>query len=352
MRILTEIAQVTPGLLTNVLRRQGVLSRGRVIEISSETTSTIVSIVHRIQVIYSEDAPLGSPRQLFLKISKPDTDPDDVRREVCFYQSVVPTMSDPAVVRCFDAAFSEESGRGFVLLEDLSETHSRPPWPLPPETVHCEGAVDCLTWLHAFWWGHPRLGAGVGSLQSEADIYASVERDQERFHCFREFLGDRLSQRRRELFERVLAALPVFRRRLADPDGLTLIHGDAHVWNFLFPTDRVGETTRMVDWHTWEIGLGTTDLAYLMAVHWYPERRQRLERRLLERYHSGLVARGVQDYDRDDCWRDYRLAVIDRLLLPMRQWSDGLPPLIWWSHLERIASAFEDLACEELLPGG
>jgi len=35
---------------------------------------------------------------------------------------------------------------------------------------------------------------------------------------------------------------------------------------------------------------------YMMAVHWYPERRARLEAPLLERYHAGLCARGVTDY--------------------------------------------------------
>jgi Phosphotransferase enzyme family len=346
---LIEIDQVTPELLTSVLSREGVLSAGRVVGISPETNSTIVSIIHRLRVDYSEGAPAGAPRRLFLKISKPETDRDDVRREVSFYQSVVPVMPECPVLRCFGAGFSEESGRGYVLLEDLSKTHVRPPWPLPPETVDCEGAVDCLSWLHAFWWGHSRLGREVGHLPSEAELWASAERDRDAFRRFREFLGDRLSERRRVIFERVLAASPVLRRRLAGPANLTLIHGDAHGWNFLFPVDRAGETTRILDWHTWQIDLGATDLAYLMAVHWYPERRQRLERALLDRYHSGLVARGVPDYDREACWQDYRLAVIDCLLLPMRQWNDGLPPLIWWSHLERIACAFEDLACEELV---
>jgi hypothetical protein len=36
----------------------------------------------------------------------------------------------------------------------------------------------------------------------------------------------------------------------------------------------------------------------MMAVHWYPERRRRLEQPLLDRYHAGLVAHGVTDYDR------------------------------------------------------
>ena len=35
----------------------------------------------------------------------------------------------------------------------------------------------------------------------------------------------------------------------------------------------------------------------MMAVHWYPEPRRRLEQRLLDRYHARLVAHST-DYDR------------------------------------------------------
>jgi len=35
--------------------------------------------------------------------------------------------------------------------------------------------------------------------------------------------------------------------------------------------------------------------------------------------------------------------------IPVFQHSAKLPAAIWWSHLERIFLAFDDLGCEELL---
>jgi hypothetical protein len=48
----------------------------------------------------------------------------------------------------------------------------------------------------------------------------------------------------------------------------------------------------------------TSDLAYMMAVHWYPERRQRLERALLDHYHTVLLENGVRSYNRLDMQDD------------------------------------------------
>src|SRR2546427_6564192 len=40
--------------------------------------------------------------------------------------------------------------------------------------------------------------------------------------------------------------------------------------------------------------LGARDLAFFMALHWYPERRRELERPLLEYYHRGLEQRSLE----------------------------------------------------------
>jgi hypothetical protein len=55
-----------------------------------------------------------------------------------------------------------------------------------------------------------------------------------------------------------------------------------------------GGGVRLFDWDGWRVGLASSDLAYMMATHWYPERRRRLERPLLDRYHAALLARGVR----------------------------------------------------------
>ena len=40
----------------------------------------------------------------------------------------------------------------------------------------------------------------------------------------------------------------------------------------------------------------------MMAVHWYPDRRRRMERPLLDLYHRALLAHGVAGYDRRALW--------------------------------------------------
>jgi hypothetical protein len=106
---------------------------------------------------------------------------------------------------------------------------------------------------------------------------------------------------------------------------------------------------RIFDFDLWSINVPTHDLAHMMAVHWYPERRQALERPLLNLYHDTLMESGISGYTRGALDRDYRWAVLWQITKPIWQWSINIPPVIWWNNLERVMMAVEDLGCEELL---
>jgi hypothetical protein len=84
-------------------------------------------------------------------------------------------------------------------------------------------------------------------------------------------------------------------------------------------------------------------------MHWCPERRDRLERRLLDHYHETLTANGVSGYDRRSLDDDYRLSVLWQIMTPVWQAGIGLPPHLWWNNFERIMMAVDDLRCRELL---
>ena len=106
---------------------------------------------------------------------------------------------------------------------------------------------------------------------------------------------------------------------------------------------------RLFDWDSWRIDIATDDLAYMMAMHWYPELRSRFERPLLDRYHETLIAHGVQGYDRRALEDDYRLSALWQIMTPVWQAALDIPAGIWWNNYERIMLAVDDLGCRELL---
>ena len=129
---------------------------------------------------------------------------------------------------------------------------------------------------------------------------------------------------------------------------LTIIQGDAHVWNCFLPKDRT-DTPRLFDWDGWQPNIGADDLAYMIAMHWYPEMRQRAEGGLLDAFHDELLSSGVTGYDRRALQDDYRLSVLWQITRPIWTRAVGIPPVIWWNNLERIHLAADDLGCRELL---
>jgi hypothetical protein len=168
------------------------------------------------------------------------------------------------------------------------------------------------------------------------------------FNVFADRLGDELSGERRAFYEQLIAAAPRLYKRYRDAKNITLGHGDAHVWNCFLPRHAI-DNARWFDWDGWRIRVPTNDLAYMMAAHWYPERRQRLERVLLDHYHTVLLENGVRSYDRTEMQEDYRLSVLWQTATPVFQAGLKLPPVVWWNNFQRIMAAVDDLGCRELL---
>jgi thiamine kinase-like enzyme len=165
---------------------------------------------------------------------------------------------------------------------------------------------------------------------------------------FADRLGDDLSSEQRALYERFQASTATLIARYETRRNLTITHNDAHVWNCFMPRDGGGDV-RLFDWDGWRIGVGASDLAYMMAVHWYPERRRRMEQALLDRYHTTLAECGVRGYDRQMLDDDYRLAVLWQIASPVWHAAYDIPPVIWWNNLQRVVMAVDDLGCREWL---
>jgi Ser/Thr protein kinase RdoA (MazF antagonist) len=349
-RLITHEAQVTPRWLTDVLAPSGRLD-GEVASVSVRARrETGYHVVLWLDVDYSRPAEL--PARLVLKFSQDTraTRVPETGREVAFYNEIARHMGAGPAVTCYDAVYSAAAGRLHVLMDDLSGTHyAQAASHVPPTQPECFGIVDALARLHAFWWGRPPFDVAGSHVVDDAEIGARVLENSRRMEAFATMLGDRLSANRRAIIRTVLAGMPRLFRRLSCPFGMSVVHSDVHVGNFLYPREPAAHAVAIIDWQTWNVDLAVRDLAQMMAYFWFPEHRGQHEVPLLRRYHRGLQALGIENYTWEAMFDDYRLCVIRLLFHPAWQWQNDEGVSKAWFHFERIMLAYQDLHCEELL---
>jgi Ecdysteroid kinase-like family len=334
---------LTAETLTRWLRDAGTMTRGVVTDVRVELEhDTPISKLVFLSVTYSSEAEAALPRSLAIKwprLSHEDS-------EVQFYRQLAPSMAAPPVLRCLAAI--QDFDTNILVLEDLRASHNHPAWPLPPSWTDCERAVAALAQVHAQWWESPTLGKPVGKLPTHESLTSMVQGVAAHLPAFMDTFGPALTLEARNTYERVFSSSLKPWLRLTDPHSLTIIHGDAHTWNFLFPRSGEG-AAYVIDWQLWHVDVGARDLAYLMALHWCPSRRRELEQALLRHYHEVLMTHGVKNYSFDELWLDYRRGALRNLTMPIIFWNQGMAVERWWYRLECALASYLDLECEELL---
>jgi hypothetical protein len=338
--------------LTEALRAHGVLPDGRVAEVSLVSEhKAFVSRVLRLRLVY--DGPCeGAPETIILKTGFGQTMSPEWRggqQEIAFYTKIAPASPDRLAPGCFGSRHDADTGAWHLLLEDLTDSHAvASEWPFPPSQAKCERILVGYAQLHATWWNDPRLGVSVGTWRDAETSRQSMLRFQKSYEAFVDRVGDALLPAQRALYEQFFGALPRLSDRYRTHRDMTITHGDSHVWNCFLPRDG-GDDVRLFDWDGWKPHVAALDLAYMMALHWYPDRRRAMEASLLDHYHRAFVARGVSGYDRQMLADDYRWGALMMLVVPPMLAAIKLPPTLWMNHLARITMAIEDLGCRELL---
>ncbi|HEU4510024.1 MAG TPA: aminoglycoside phosphotransferase family protein [Pyrinomonadaceae bacterium] len=334
----------TAETLSSWLHRSGSLPSGTVnhVQIDLEFEATTSKLVF-LNVEYSAEAPADLPQSLVVKIPVDSSAIGDRSSEVQFYRQVASSIGSPPLVRCL--ATAEDC---ILVLEDVRGTHDHPPWPLPPSRAQCKLAVDALVKVHVRWWEAPALGHTIGKPHTAESLTNMVQGIAAHLPAFIDAHGDALTIDARNIYERVFSSSLKPWLRLTDERALTIINGDAHTWNFLFPRSGDGPAF-LIDWQLWHVDVGARDLAFLMALHWHPSRRRELELPLLRQYHEGLLAHGLNQYSFDELLLDYGRCAVRNLTIPILFWSRGMKPEGWWHRLECALAAYRDLRCDELL---
>jgi hypothetical protein len=337
--LIADAEQVTQDWLEAALRENGHLPQGKVTSFEKNASRPFGATTVVIDVSYSADASAGLPTSFLVKIDGPDTAAGN--HEVEFYSRYGSGQLNFPTARCFDSAYDETRRAYHILLENLTATHYSIEREAPPTQAEAERMIDALAMLHATWWD---------KVDNDINLVDDGMLDGAPDHLpkFIDFMGDRLTPERRQIFEQIVTKLPALLKNRMGHD-LTLVHDDAHTWNFLQPRSPQQDRAVMIDWQQWGRSVGAHDVAYLITLFWYPDHRRRLEQPMLKRYHARLLEYGVHDYSWEMCWYDYRLYTLRNMLIPIRAhlWGHWMPHP--WMQMEKSLFAFHDLSCADLL---
>jgi aminoglycoside/choline kinase family phosphotransferase len=355
----SQPSDLTAAWLTAALRASRAVSRARVTSFEVQPlspekgmTGTLAVLVLRYDVA-EPDAPLTL-------VAKFSSDHPQLRavvhsmgffeREVQFYRELAGSVP-VRTPRCYFADVDPVDGWSLLLLEDL--THERcGSWAGGSSLAEVQVALSSIAAVHARWWENPILP--TKAWLSLAGLTSVPQMQQIAIDSWPGFL-DRLSvpvttaiADAGELVGRHLTETAAY---LLESSPSTLIHHDFDADNLIFSWVDGRLSVTVLDWQLVTRGHAAVDVAWLVAGQCDPATRREHERDLVTGYHRLLVQHGVPDYPFEQCWDDYRLAM---LMAAARVCTSvgALPGPrggFWDAVFPRYAQALADLQVADLL---
>jgi aminoglycoside/choline kinase family phosphotransferase len=355
---------LTPAWLTRALRETGTITSAKVNSFDMKTGiqegTGFMGELARIRPKYDRPEE-RAPQSLIAKLPAAAPENREVamffrfyEREVRFYQQIADTV-ELKTPRCYYSAFEPETGDYVLLLEDLA------PARVGDQLAGCtmEQAELCIRELakfHATWWEHPRLGDldWMPSIDADWFVASAEESYAESWEPFVEHFGHHLSPDLREIGERFGRSIRALMHQLGTRPR-TIVHGDYRLDNLFFGAPEGGDPLAVIDWQISSRGRGVFDVAYFTAGTLPPADRKAKETDLLRMYHRILTENGVQGYDFDQCWADYRLSVLFCLIYSViamgsLDLANERGVALFTTILKRTLAAITDLDAGELLP--
>ncbi|MFL6022243.1 MAG: phosphotransferase family protein [Marmoricola sp.] len=251
------------------------------------------------------------PATVLLKLPNPDPGTRAMvagayRSEVRFYTELASTVA-VRVPACHFTTDVAEDGSFAMLLEDLAPAEQGDQI-AGCSPVQASAAAVNLAGLHGPRWCDPTLLDVEGLTLNgpeDAALLASVYGPAT--DTFLEQLGEAISPATAEILRGCVEVAEQW--SLARQERFGLVHGDYRLDNLLFLPDDP-DAVWAIDWQTLSLGLPVRDLAYLIGTGLPVEDRRTHEREVVAAYHEALAAHGVAGYSLEDCWDDYRFALL------------------------------------------
>ena len=274
----------------------------------------------RVTPVYT--ASNDAPRSVVVKIASSDPNSRQAGargaylKEVRFYQELAHTLP-VATPRSFWADIDTETNNFVIVLEDMQPAEQGDQIAgCGPASVYL--AATNIAGLHApHWCDHGLFDLSwltappAERHQAYAEIKAIVAMVTPGFI---DRHRDRLTPTHISHLEWFAESLDTW--LMNDGGRFALTHSDHRVDNLLFSnTTEAPRPVTVVDWQTIAVRNPVADISYLLGTSVDPATRREIENGVVQAYHQALGERGVDNYDFDMCFDDYRNQTPHALLL-------------------------------------
>ena len=275
------------------------------------------------------------------------------RSEIAFYAKVADKVKAP-IPQCFYCDINEAGTEFALLLSDLE------PSVQGDQIGGCSDqqarlVVEALAGLHGPSWCDPTwLELPEVAMPKPGDPAAAQITGEVAVSAVEIVLARLGAQIDPDDHDTLRSAMRLTQTWLAGQPRFSLMHGDFRADNVMFhPTQ---DSVTIVDWQTIGVGLPARHLAYFTASSLQPEARRSTEAGLVDHYHAALQRHGVTNYDRETCWRDYCIGMVQPPLISILGCAFATPTArgdeMFILTLQRACVAMRDLKTLELIQAG
>lgn len=269
--------------------------------------------------------------------------------EINFYKYIVQYKKIQSMFpKCYYADIDTVTKNTLLILEDLSNTYynfdeKSSDYNLPIKSC------SCLAKFHAYFWNHKNLKNIISSFSFKKQI---IEYDA----LLKKFIINNCDLLSKETLTVIYKSYEIFTYLLKEKysrqqkiNNITIINGDAHIYNFLFPLNK-NHNPKIIDFQFWETGIGCLDLAHLTRKLSPNQITLKFHQDLLKKYYESLISYGVTTYSYEQCYNDYRICIASLVLNPIWQYSKfNIPFEICIKPMNTLISNFKMFNCETIL---
>lgn len=312
-----SVEDLTPEVLTGLLSKNPGWSDLEVTAVGASPVGTgQMANSYRLELTYARRPELA-PDTVIAKVAS--TDPASrhmsaatgaYQREVLFYRHLS-DLTEVRVPRCFHTDITDDLCDFVLLLEDMG----------PAKTVEQIGgctpdqadlALAQAAALHGGSW-HRTEVTQQGWLPVENVWNALAGAIPQVTDPWLERFGAYLDPEHVGVVRRLGSEVPGWLATLAE--HRTLWHGDFRLDNLLFDAQGGSTPIAVVDWQSTAAAPGIIDVSYFLGNSLSSSDRATHERALVGEYHQRLLNHGVENYDFEQCWREYRAHALYGLIL-------------------------------------